>query len=135
MKAFRIMIAIAAAAALYTLSPVTARGENWTEKATLTFNQPVEIPNLVLPAGTYVFKHLTVAPSLVQISNADETHVFATLITVSDTRDEASEDTVVTFAERTSGAPKAIKEWFYPGDPVGYEFLYRDQQQPRSETK
>jgi hypothetical protein len=127
MKAFRIMIAIAAIAALYMLSPVTARAENWTERTTLTFNQPVEIPNLVLPAGTYVFKRIGGA-NVVQISHADDTHVLATLITVSDIRDEPSEDTVVTFAERSSGAPKAIKEWFYPGDTVGYEFLYRDQQ-------
>ncbi len=127
MKTLRIMMATAAIAALYTFSPVAAHAQAWNQKTRLTFNEPVEVPNLVLPAGTYVFKRLGSDPNVVQISNADETHVFATLITTSDLRDHVSDETVVTFEERSSGAPKAVKEWFYPGDTLGYEFLYPDE--------
>jgi hypothetical protein len=35
-----------------------------------------------------------------------------------------SKDPVVMFSERPSGAPSAVKAWFYPQEPFGYEFLY-----------
>jgi hypothetical protein len=128
MKAFRI-IAIAAIAVLCAVWPANARAQSFNKKTVFTFSQPVEIPNLVLPAGTYVFKPLDqVTPNLIQILNSDETHVYATLLTVSDYRNDTPEETVITFEERQGRSPKAIKEWFYPGDNVGEEFLYSDRQ-------
>ena len=68
MKAFRIMTGIAAIAAACTLLPSIARADDWNKKTVLKFNKPVEIPNLVLPAGTYVFKRVdNETPNLVQI--------------------------------------------------------------------
>lgn len=52
MKAVRIMIAIAAIAAFSTWLPGNASAQSLNKKTVLTFNQPVEVPNLVLPAGT-----------------------------------------------------------------------------------
>jgi hypothetical protein len=130
MKAFRMSFAIAAIAAFCTFWPGNARAQSPDKKTVLTFSQPVEIPNLVLPAGTYVFKRADSAtPNLVQILNADESRVFATLITASDYRRQASDETVITFEERPNGSPKAIKDWFYPGDNSGEEFLYPTQQE------
>jgi hypothetical protein len=134
MKAFRIMTGIAAIAAACTLLPSAARADDWNKKTVLKFNKPVEIPNLVLPAGTYVFKRLdSGTPNLVQILNADETHVYATLLTAPDYRQETSDETVVTFEERSATSPQAIKEWFYPGDIKGEEFLYPDRQESNPE--
>ena len=128
MKAFRNSFAIAAIAAFCALWPGNARAQSFNKKTVVTFNQPVEVPNLVLPAGTYVFKRLDSAtPNLIQISNADETHVFATLLTGTEYRSEPADETVITFEERSNGSPRAIKDWFYPGDSVGEEFLYPDQ--------
>jgi hypothetical protein len=130
MKAFRTSFAIAAIAAFCALWPGNARAQSPDRKTVVTFSQPVEVPNLVLPAGTYIFKRLdTVTPNLIQILNADESRVFATLITASDYRQEASDETVITFEERPNGSPKAIKDWFYPGDTAGEEFLYPHQQE------
>lgn len=125
MKAFRMMTGIAALAGACTLLPSIARADDWNKKTVLKFDKPVEIPNLVLPAGTYVFKRAdNVTPNLVQILNADETHVYATLLTAPDFRREASDETVVTFKERSATAPQAIRGWFYPDDTIGEEFLY-----------
>jgi cell division septation protein DedD len=33
-------------------------------------------------------------------------------------------NTIVRFEERRADAPEAIKEWFYPGDEYGEEFVY-----------
>jgi hypothetical protein len=37
---------------------------------------------------------------------------------------QASGKTVVTFEERRSTEPEALKTWFYPGDAIGWEFVY-----------
>jgi hypothetical protein len=130
MKAFRMSFAIAAIAAFCTLLPGNAHAQSPDRKTVVTFSQPVEVPNLVLPAGTYVFKRFNSAtPNVVQILNADESRVFTTLITASDYRERASDETVITFEERSNDSPKAIKDWFYPGDNSGEEFLYPTQQE------
>lgn len=127
MKIFRNMLGIATVAAFCLLWSAPARADDWNRKTVVTFSQPVEVPNVVLPAGTYVFKRAdTTTPNLVQITNADETRVYATLITARDERPEATSDTVITFEERSADSPRAIKEWFYPGDMAGEEFLYPD---------
>ncbi len=92
----------------------------------MTFNQPIEIPGQVLPAGTYTFKLLD-SPSdrhVVQIFNADGMHIIATVLTINDFRLHPTGETVVKFAERPGDAPEAIKAWFYPGESYGLEFVY-----------
>jgi len=80
----------------------------------------------ILPAGTYVFKLLD-SPSdrnIVQILNADETHVFTTILAIPNYRLKPTDKTVLTFKERGEGMPEAIKAWFYPGQEWGQEFVY-----------
>src|SRR5665213_3563747 len=113
-----------ACAALITGLPVRADEAN--QKTTLTFSQPVELPGIVLPAGKYVFKlvETTTYRHVVQVSNAEETKVFATLLAIPDYRLKPTADTVVHFAERPAGRPEAIRGWFYPGRHFGHEFVY-----------
>ncbi len=50
----------------------------------MTFNKPVEIPGMVLGPGTYVFKLLD-SPAdrnVVQIFNADESHLYEDILAV-----------------------------------------------------
>src|SRR5271163_98669 len=92
----------------------------------MTFNQPVEIPGQILPAGTYTFKLLE-SPSdrhIVQVFNADGTQLIATILTINDYRLKPTGRTVVKFAEQPGDAPEALKAWFYPGDNFGQEFVY-----------
>ena len=126
MKAFRIAIAIIAVAMFITLSASNAKADEWDKKTLVTFDQPVEIPGMVLPAGTYVFRRASSTdPNVIQISGKDEKHVYATLLTIPDYRMNPADKTVMTFEERANGSPRAIKSWFYPGDTSGEEFVYR----------
>jgi hypothetical protein len=93
----------------------------------ITFNQPVEIPGgKVLPAGTYAFKLLD-SPgdrNIVQIFDKDQMKLYGTVMAIPDYRPNPSDKTIITFAETAAGGPPAIKEWFYPGDQYGQEFVY-----------
>lgn len=102
------------------------RADEWNKKTVMTFNEPVEIPGQVLPAGTYVFKiaDSTSDRNIVQIFNKDENHIYATILAVPDYRLGPTGKTVVNFEERAANNPEAVKAWFYPGDNYGYEFVY-----------
>jgi hypothetical protein len=107
-------------------STATVRADDYNKKTRLTFSQPVEIPGKVLPAGTYIFR---LADSLtdrhiVQIFNADESTLLATVMAIPDYRLTATEATVIKFDEVPSGSPEAIRAWFYPGSTIGQEFVY-----------
>jgi hypothetical protein len=107
----------------------SAKADEWNNKTTITFDQPVEVPGVgaqTLPAGTYVFK-LADSPSdrnIVQIFNAAEDHVYTTILAIPNYRLKATGKTVVTFRERGEGQPEAIHAWFYPGKNWGAEFVY-----------
>jgi len=108
-------------------SPASA--QSWSKKTMVTFSAPVEIPGVdaqVLPAGTYVFKLLSSKSdrNIVQIFNKKQTHVYATILAIPNYRLKPTDKTVMTFAERRAGDPKAIRAWFYPGDNFGQEFVY-----------
>ena len=111
-----------------TLAP-GARADEWNKKTVLTFSQPVEVPGQILPAGTYTFVLLD-SPSdrhIVQIFDADGSHIITTVLAINNYRLKPTGDTVVKFAERSGDNPEALKGWFYPGDNFGQEFVYPKQ--------
>ena len=109
-----------------------AIADDWNRKTVVTFSGPVEIPGVhltgwsVLPAGTYVFKILDSQSDrhIVQIFSKDETKVLATILAIPNYRLQATDKTVITFRERPSGEPEALRAWFYPGRNWGEEFVY-----------
>jgi hypothetical protein len=112
-----------------TFSTMASAQLSPSKKTTVTFSAPVEIPGVgaqVLPAGTYVFKLLDSISdrNIVQIFSKDMKHVYATILAVPNYRLRTTSHTVMTFAERASGQPQAIRAWFYPGDNWGQEFVY-----------
>src|SRR5713226_86886 len=103
-----------------------ARADEWNKKTILTVNESIQIPNKVLPPGKYVMKLLD-SPSdrhIVQIFNADETHLETTILAIPNYRLQPTGKTVFTFWETPPGQPKALRAWFYPGDNFGQEFAY-----------
>jgi hypothetical protein len=110
----------------------TAQADDWKRKTKVTFSAPVEIPGVhlkgwgVLPAGTYIFKILDSQSDrhIVQIFNADETIVYATVLAIPNYRLQATDKTVITFRERPTGQPEALRAWFYPGRNWSEEFVY-----------
>jgi hypothetical protein len=106
--------------------PWVAKADEWNKDTIVTFSKPVEIPGMVLKAGTYELRLLD-SPSdrhVVQILSADGTHLYENVLTIPAYRTEPSDKTVFTFEERAQGAPEALSSWFYPGDNSGQEFIY-----------
>lgn len=120
------VLSLVGLALLIPLFSGVARADEWYKKTVMTFNEPVEVPGTVLPAGTYVFKLLdsTSDRHIIQIFNKDENHLYATILAIPDYRMEPTGKTVVTFEEREAGSPQAVRAWFYPGDLYGQEFVY-----------
>jgi hypothetical protein len=119
------LLALACAGLLGILHP-NATADEWDKKTTFTFSGPVEIPGLVLPAGTYVFKLADSISdrNIVQVFNEAENHLYGTFIAIPDYRMKTPGKPIITFEERAAGAPEAVKAWFYPGDNYGNEFVY-----------
>ena len=107
----------------------SVRADESDKKTVMTFSEPVQVPGVVLPAGTYVFKLADTQGdrNIVQIFNADETQLFATILAIPDYRSTPTDKTMVTFGERPSNQPEALQSWFYPGDNYGQEFVYPKQ--------
>jgi Protein of unknown function (DUF2911) len=116
---------------LVFLIVLPVRADQGNQATEVTFNQPVQIPGRVLPAGTYWF----VLPEnineryQVRIFNSDRTTVCATVYTNNIERPQTTGHTAFTFAERGSAEPQAIVTWFYPGSTTGHVFLYPKQVQ------
>jgi len=111
-----------------------ARADQWDKKTVVTFSDAVEIPGQLLAAGTYIFK-LADSPTdrhIVQVWNADESQILATIITIPNTRYETPDRSLFEFEERTGNSPMALKTWFYPGNSTGEEFIYSRYSYTRS---
>jgi type IV secretory pathway VirJ component len=132
MKLIRLAAILCVFAGGLALAP-SARADEWNHQTRVTFSQSVEIPGMVLPPGTYVFKLMDaqVDRNIVQISNEDGNHVFATILAIPDHRLLPAGKTVIMFDEREADAPQAVRAWFYPGENYGATFVYP---QPRAAT-
>jgi hypothetical protein len=127
MKALRRMAFALYIATLVVVFGSPTKADEGNKLTIFTFSQPVELPgNKVLPAGTYAFKLMDSASdrNVVQIFNKDMTMLYATILTIPDYRPQPHDKTIVKFSETSRGGPEAIKEWFYPGDQYGQEFVY-----------
>jgi hypothetical protein len=123
----RIVLTIASAGLLAgaALAPI-ARADEWNKKTILTVNETIQVPNKVLPPGTYVIK-LMDSPSnrhIVQIFDKDEQHLQTTILAIPNYRLKPTGKTQIQFWETPAGQPKAMRAWFYPGDNFGQEFAY-----------
>jgi len=105
---------------------IPAGASQWDKRTTVTTNRAIELPGIVLPPGTYVFRLLD-DPGyrhVVQVFNADETHLFTTILAIPNLRLKPTSETVMRFSEAKRGNPEPLKAWFYPGDSFGQEFVY-----------
>jgi hypothetical protein len=125
MKTKKMFITLGLTVASLIILPV-ARADEWNQASQLTFNQSVQIPGHVLPAGTYWFVLANSASNrhVVQIFSADRSTLYGTILTISAARSEPTDHTAITFAKRESMPANAIVTWFYPGFSSGHEFVY-----------
>ena len=129
MKTYKVVALFCSLALVAMVFAANVRADTFDKKTVITFSAPFEVPGVdaqILPAGTYVFKVFESFGdrNIVQIFNADETHLFTTVLAINNFRLKPSEKTVMTFKERGEGQPEAIKAWFYPDNAFGQEFVY-----------
>ncbi len=126
----RLALAVASIGLLGAALAPNARADEWNKKTILTVNEPLQVPNKVLPPGKYVMK-LMDSPSnrhIVQIFDGDEQHLQTTVLAIPNYRLRPTGKTQFGFWETPPGQPKALRAWFYPGDNFGQEFAYPKSQ-------
>jgi hypothetical protein len=127
MRIAKVSAFVLSVAALCNLaSPAQAFSSD--ESTYITFEAPVKVPGMVLPAGTYLFRLANTYSNrdLVQILNPEQTRVYATLVAIPAYRQQPEDGTIVSF--QSANAPEAaIQAWFYPNTTYGHKFLYMDR--------
>ena len=119
-------LAVLSVGLLTAIVAPNARADQWDKKTILTVNEPIQVPNKVLPPGKYVIK-LMDSPSdrhIVQIFDGDGMHLITTILAIPNYRLQPTGKSVFGFWETPPGQPKALRAWFYPGDNFGQEFAY-----------
>jgi len=111
-----------ATAVLVLSAPHALSAQGLIKGSTATFEQPIEIPGLVLPAGTYAF--VEQGKSLVQVWDKDQRKLYATLITNAAEQVQFEERREFEFEKRSSDSPPELKSWFLGSGLIGHEFIY-----------
>lgn len=122
----RSTLALASIGLLGAALAPTAQADQWNKRTILMVNEPVQVPTRILSPGKYVMKLLDSQSDrhIVQIFNADETHLLATILALPNYRLQPTGHSRFVFWETPPGQPKALRAWFYPGDNFGQEFTY-----------
>lgn len=98
----RKLLSVCALAVFLTMTG-TAEAQTFDRRTYFTFNQTVMLPGLTLPAGTYLFR---------LVPGDWSRHV-------------------VQVANRGRDTHLRLKTWWYPGETVGREFLYSNEEERR----
>jgi hypothetical protein len=93
----------------------------------LTFNQPVKLPGVVLPAGTYRFE---LAPAgthqdIVKVSSRSGMPYYLGFTRVVERPTTLPKNMMIQFGETTGGVPPPIAVWYPTHTPSGHAFVYR----------
>ena len=128
-KILRTILGVGMGLALFT-SAAQAQPED--KRTYFTFSGPIALPGVTLPAGRYLFHIVDTTSSrkVIQVLSEDQKKPYVMANTISDQRRDAPKDATVAFYESPRGAPAAVKSWWYPGETIGYQFIY-----PRSQAK
>jgi hypothetical protein len=126
---YKVRVLCGAAILAACLGPA-AHADEWTKLTYFTFSAPVEMPGMVLPAGSYKFELADPDSTrrVVRISDKEGGKIHGIFLSIPDQKLEPSDKPIVMFRETPAGAPEAVKAWFYPGETTGYEFVYPHDQ-------
>jgi hypothetical protein len=126
MSSKKVFFAAACAGFLALTFMPGVKADEWDKRTTITINEPIIAGNKVLQPGKYIWKLMESQSNrhIVQIYNADQSHLETTVLAIPDYRMKPADNTQFSFYETPAGVPKAVHEWFYPGDNFGQEFAY-----------
>ena len=94
----------------------------------LTFSEPVSLPSVTLPAGSYLFHFVDAAvlgPTVLQVMDKDGKVAYATLFTIPIVRTNSDRTSQISFKETKEGAPLQVGAWFFD-DTAGCELIYTE---------
>ncbi len=96
----------------------------WTTPWNLA--EPTEVPGMTLEPGKYMIKVIDLWETrmIVQVTNAEQSKVFATVVAIPNYRTKSTGEGEFTYFQRAEGHPQALKSWFYPANNYGVEFVY-----------
>jgi LPXTG-motif cell wall-anchored protein len=119
-------LAITGVALIGTSFVPKAHADAWDKMTIVTVHEPIIAGNKVLDPGTYVWRLMDSQSDrhIVQIFDKDQQHLQTTILAIPDYRLQPTGKTQFAFWETPAGVPKAVKDWFYPGDNYGQEFPY-----------
>ncbi len=122
----RLNILVAAALMAATVAVAPARADETDKLTYLTFSKSVQLPGVTLPAGRYRFQLADTQESrrVIKVQSEDGKKQLAMLLSVPNQLRDIPKDPVVLFTETAQGQPDAVKAWNYPGERIGYEFIY-----------
>ncbi|HXE89986.1 MAG TPA: hypothetical protein VNK82_03385 [Terriglobales bacterium] len=108
---------------LFCLPQVRADGR----RLVVTTNAPVEIPGKVLSPGVYEFQYYVDSdgPALMRVWARDRTQNYGWFLVEPVERAHATDNAEVDLYEPMAHSPERIREWFFPGEKEGHEFVYR----------
>jgi hypothetical protein len=117
---------------LGSMFTATARadGDDWNKLTKITISEPVAVSGTLLQPGSYWFRLVDFPATrhTVQIMSENRDRVFATINANNVYRPQPTDKTQFTFYETPAGQAPAMKDWFYPGDDYGQQFLYKPVQ-------
>lgn len=129
----RTSLRLACAVVVLTCTACAAAAQPADRRTLFTFTGPVALPGVTLPAGQYLFR-LADADSgrrVVQVLSADGRQPYALFFSMGARRFEPASAPEVRFMETAAGMPAAVRTWWYPGEEIGYEFVYPKEQARR----
>ena len=122
----RILTSFVAVVALVALAGAGGQATSVELTNSLTFDRPVALPGVTLPAGTYVFERV-VEPgaNLVRVTEAKTGRPFYVGFTHAVARPRTLQaGQLVVLGEATPGEPTPITMWFPIGRRNGNQFIY-----------
>jgi hypothetical protein len=123
----RTLFLVTAAAVLTVTASTSALSELPRHTTYLTFNTPISLPGVSLPAGTYIFElaDSQTSEQVVQVLSRDRAHTYLLTLTRNIVRPKGLGDRFITFAEGRVGATPRVAAWYPFNDSTGHEFIYR----------
>jgi len=120
------LVALSGIALALGIAEFRVQAGEWDKRTVLTVNEPMQIRETLLEPGQYVLKLLNSNSDrhVVQIYNADQTHLINTVMAIPGYRVQATGGSRFVMWETPEGSARALKAWFYPGDNFGQEFPY-----------
>jgi hypothetical protein len=108
----------------------TVFSDDYDKKTDVTIDRPIQVPGATLQPGTYMFILLNSSSDrhIVEIKSEDGKKLYAMAFTAAARRVTPTSKVALTFYEMPEGTPDAIRQWFWPGDYEGQEFLYSHKQ-------